>query len=52
MQADDDLLTTFRAVCEANDQTQAQVVRKLMKEYIAKNKQPDLLTASKKKGGE
>lgn len=48
MQADTDLLASFKAVCDSNDETQSQVVRKLMRQYIDKNKQPDMFAKSKK----
>ena len=48
MQADTDLLASFKAVCDSNDETQSQVVRKLMRQYIDKNNQPDMFTKSKK----
>ncbi len=49
MQAEEDLLVSFKACCEANDQTQSQVVRSFMRDYIAKNKQPDMFAKAKKK---
>lgn len=48
MQADSDLLVSFKAACESNDESQSQVVRKMMREYISKNQQPDIFTSSKK----
>lgn len=48
MKADDDLLCSFRAVCKAKDLSQAQVVRNLMRDYIAKQKQPDLFETKRK----
>ncbi len=48
MQADIDLLELFKATCESNDETQSQVVRKFMREYINKNEQPDIFITSEK----
>lgn len=50
MQADDDLLTSFRMACEANDMTQAQVVRNFMRDYIRTHGQGDLFNVKKTKG--
>lgn len=49
MQAEEDLLASFKACCEGNDQTQSQVVRSFMRDYIAKNKQPDMFQNQKKR---
>lgn len=49
MQAEEDLLASFKACCESNDQTQSQAVRSFMRDYIAKNKQPDMFAKPKKK---
>lgn len=48
MQAEEDLLASFKACCESNDVTQSQVVRSFMREYINKNKQPDIFIKPKK----
>lgn len=48
MQADIDLLELFKAACENNDETQAQVVRRFMREYISENEQPELFTTLEK----
>lgn len=48
MQAEEDLLASFKACCESNDVTQSQLVRSFMREYINKNKQPDIFTKPKK----
>lgn len=42
MQAEKDLLALFKAACESNDETQSQVVRRFMRQYIERDKQPDL----------
>lgn len=49
IQAEDDLLTSFKAACEANDLTQSQVLRSFMREYVKSNKQIDLFATSKSK---
>jgi len=43
IRADEDLANEFKRVVEAQGYTQSLVMRELMKEYLAKNKQPDLL---------
>lgn len=48
MQAEKDLLASFKSCCEANDETQSQAVRAFMREYVAKNKQPDIFKQPKK----
>lgn len=42
-QADTDLAKEFKRVCEKQGLTQSLVLRELMKDYLKKNKQPDLL---------
>ena len=43
IRADEDLANEFKRVVENQGYTQSLVMRELMKEYLAKNKQPDLL---------
>lgn len=43
IRADEDLANEFKRVVEAQGFTQSLIMRELMKEYLAKNKQPDLL---------
>lgn len=43
IRADEDLANEFKRVVEAQGYTQSLVMRELMKEYLAKNKQFDLL---------
>jgi len=42
-----DLKKAFEEACERNDQKASQVVRALMREYLKKNAQGDLLKGSK-----
>ncbi len=46
MQAEIDLLAAFKLVCQSNDETQSQVVRRLMRQYIDANEQPEILPKS------
>jgi antitoxin component of RelBE/YafQ-DinJ toxin-antitoxin module len=43
IRADEDLAKEFKRVVEQQGYTQSLVMRELMKEYLAKNKQLDLL---------
>lgn len=43
IRADEDLANEFKRVVEANGYTQSLIMRELMKDYLSKNKQPDLL---------
>lgn len=43
IRADKDLSDEFKRVCEQQGYSQSLVMRELMKEYLSKNKQPDLL---------
>ena len=43
IRADEDLANEFKRVVEAKGYTQSLIMRELMKEYLSKNKQPDLL---------
>ncbi len=43
IRADEDLAKEFKRVVEAQGYTQSLIMRELMKEYLSKNKQPDLL---------
>lgn len=36
IQAESDLLEAFKDACENNDETQSQVVRRFMREYVSK----------------
>ena len=42
-----DLKAAFDAACAANDQTASQVIRAMMREYVKRNAQGDLLKGSK-----
>jgi hypothetical protein len=42
-----DLKAAFDAACAANDQTASQVIRALMREYVKRNAQGDLLGGRK-----
>lgn len=44
-----ELLKAFQEACEANDQTASQVIRAMMREYIAKNAQTRLDLVGKRK---
>lgn len=48
IQAEAELLELFKVTCERNDQTQSQIIRQCMREYINTNKQPEQLTKPKK----
>lgn len=37
-----ELKAAFEAACARNDQSAAQVIRAMMREYVRKNAQPDL----------
>ncbi len=37
-----DLKAAFEAACARNDQSVAQVIRAMMRDYVRKNAQPDL----------
>jgi len=43
IRADENLANEFKRVVEQQGYTQSLVMRELMKEYLSKNKQPDLL---------
>lgn len=43
IRADEDLANEFKRVVESQGYTQSLIMRELMKQYLAKNKQPDLL---------
>lgn len=43
IRAEEDLAKEFKRFCEQQGFTQSLVIRELMKEYLAKNKQLDLL---------
>ena len=43
IRADEQLADTFRRVCDAQGYSQSLVIREFMKDYIAKNKQLNLL---------
>lgn len=42
-----DLKRVFEDACTRNDQTASQVIRAMMREYVKKNAQGDLLKGSK-----
>ena len=42
-----DLKRAFDAACAANDQTASQAIRAMMREYVKKHAQGDLLKGSK-----
>ena len=39
---DDDLLTSFKTICEREGYSQSLIIRELMKSYVRKNGQGDL----------
>lgn len=43
IRVDEDLAAEFKRVCDSQDFTQSLIIRQLMKEYLAKNKQISLL---------
>ena len=43
IRADEQLADTFKRVCDAQGYSQSLVIREFMKDYIAKNKQLNLL---------
>lgn len=43
IRADEDLANEFKRVCEQQGYSQSLVMRELMKEYLAKNKQLNLI---------
>lgn len=43
IRCDEDLADEFKRVCDQQGYSQSLVMRELMKEYLKKNKQPDLL---------
>lgn len=43
IKADENLLKSFKQVCKDNDRSASQVVRDLMRAYIKKNRQGNLL---------
>jgi len=43
-----ELKKAFEDACEKNDQTSSQVLRALMREYVSKNAQGELLKPKKK----
>ncbi|MFB2539749.1 MULTISPECIES: hypothetical protein [unclassified Acinetobacter] len=42
VQVDSDLLEQFKRVCDSKDLTASQVIRQFMRDFLAKNKQPDM----------
>ena len=43
IRANEELAKEFKRVCEQQGYSQSLIMRELMKEYLAKNKQPNLL---------
>lgn len=43
IRCDEDLANEFKRACEEKGYSQSLVMRELMKDYLKKNKQPDLL---------
>lgn len=43
IRVDEDLAHEFKRICDEQDFTQSLIIRQLMKEYLAKNKQISLL---------
>lgn len=43
IRAEESLAKEFKRVCEAQGYSQSLIMRELMKDYLSKNKQPDLL---------
>lgn len=48
IRADEDLVNDFKRLCEQQGYSQSLIMRELMKDYLLKNKQPDLLNEAKK----
>lgn len=42
MQVDEDLLKSFKQICEDNDRTASQIVRDFMRDYVKKERQQKL----------
>lgn len=47
MRLPESLKIAFEAACKQNDQTASQVIRAMMRDYVRKNAQGDLLGAGK-----
>lgn len=47
IRVDNDLLESFKSVCDREGYTQSLIIRELMKQYVKKNGQGDLFSIAK-----